>query len=57
MIILNENRHKITFESSNRPILKITLSDISPSNLLMEVKRVLDKIMELHSSQSSDIMK
>ena len=57
MVILNENRRKIAFEASNRPILKLTLDDKSSSNVLMEIRQVLDKIMELHSKQSSDIMK
>ena len=57
MIILNENRNKMTFEGSNRPILKITLRDESPPVLLMEIKKILERIMELHSNQSSDIMK
>lgn len=57
MIILNENRNKMTFEGSNRPILKITLRDESPPDLLMEIKIILERIMELHSNQSSDIMK
>jgi transcription-repair coupling factor (superfamily II helicase) len=49
MIILNENQKKLSFEGAERPILRIKLNDVSPSNALIESKQILEKIMDLHS--------